>query len=70
MTEIATIKINKEKLLQLVEARILMPDQFEVISIDVPDWEYERNEAWVEQKKIANKAYKKLKEIEFLIRHK
>ena len=38
--------------------------------IDEPDFDYSDDEQWTQAKSNSNKAYKKLKEIEYNLRHK
>ena len=46
-----------------------MRDKFDVISIDVDDYNYEFDELHQELKKKSNKAYKDLKKREYELRH-
>ena len=44
-------------------------DEFLIKSIDVPSPEYQKDSKWLELKKVADNAYKDLKNREFEIRH-
>lgn len=68
--EVVKLKISKEKLTELCLAKYLQPSEFELIGVDVKDYDYSSSEEWKAQKSISDKAYKKLKEIEFYIRQK
>ena len=53
----------------LVDSNAITTDDFTLIGVDVNDFDYSKNPAWVAAKQKSNKAYKLLKEIEFNIRH-
>lgn len=67
--EIVTIKISKELIQLLVDSDALTTDDFEVKLVDDNSFDYSNSEAWVAQKKISGKEFKKLLKIEFNIRH-
>ena len=68
--EIAKIEIATETLQSLVDCGVISTNDFKVIAVDENSYDYTKNELWLTQKKVADKEYKKLKEIEFNIRHK
>jgi hypothetical protein len=68
--EIVKISISKDTLQMLVDSNAITTDDFTLIGVDVNDFDYSKNPAWVAAKEKSNKAYKQLKEIEFNIRNK
>lgn len=65
--EMVTLEIEYETL----KNSSLRPNiDYKVKSVDVPNYDYSKNPAWVAQKAKSVKEYKKLKEIEFNIRNK
>jgi hypothetical protein len=52
----------------LIDSDVLTLSDFNVITIDEPNFDYSIYPLWVEQKKLSNEVYRKLKEIEFKIR--
>ena len=40
-----------------------------LLNVDVKDFDYDNDEVYIELKKVSNKAYKKLKEREYFLRH-
>jgi len=67
--EIVTIKISKELIQLLVDSDALTTNDFEVKIVDDNSFDYSKNKAWVAQKKISSKEFKKQLKIEFDIRH-
>lgn len=71
MEEVVRIDIEKYKLEVLNSMNIIRsPEDYRVIKVEVPDFDYSISEEWKAAKKEADKAYKRLKEIEFKLRHK
>ena len=64
--EMITIELELNK---LKESGLIVGEDYKMVKVDVPDWEYEKNMLWVEQKKKSVKEYKKLKKIEFDLRN-
>lgn len=67
--EIVRIDINKDFLQTLVDSDVIKTSDFEVIKVSVNDFPYDKYPEWIEQKKISNSEYQKLKELEFKLRH-
>jgi len=65
--EMCLIEIQKDI---LAGSGLVAGRDYKVKSVDVPDYDYSRNEQWQLQKRKSAKEYKKLKEIEFKIRTK
>jgi hypothetical protein len=68
--EVVRIDIAKTDLEWAVYHGYLQTIMFKIIKVDVPGYDYSNSEEWKAQKRIADKEYAKLKEIEFKIRHK
>ena len=47
----------------------LLRDEIDIKNVDEVDFDYSEDEIWQELKKESTKAYKKLKEREFILRH-
>lgn len=70
MDEIVRIDISKDILEILAAKHVLPTNTYKIIKVEVPDFDYSISEEWKAAKKESDKAYKKLKEIEFKLRHK
>lgn len=68
--EIVRIDIPKIVLGILTNNSLLRNEDYKVIKVEVPDFDYSTSEEWKAAKKESDKAYKRLKEIEFKLRHK
>lgn len=68
--EVVRIDIPKIVLGILTQNNLIRNEDYKVIKVDVPDFDYSTSEEWKAAKKESDKAYKKLKEIEFKLRHK
>lgn len=68
MDEIVRIDISKEELNDI--CRFYRPINYKLIKVEVPDFDYSTSEEWKAAKKESDKSYKRLKEIEFKLRHK
>ena len=64
--EMVTIEIEKRI---LEESGLIAGQDFKMLKVDVPDYEYEHHQRWIEQKRKSTKEYKKLKQIEFELVH-
>lgn len=67
--ESVKIKIPKHVLQMLVDSSAITTDEFILIGVDEINYDYSKNELWIAAKKESDKTYRKLKEIEFNIRH-
>lgn len=67
--ELCTIVISKDLLQTLVDSEALSTDDFEVKLIDVKDDFFKDDERHKALSKASHKAYKDLKEYEFVRRH-
>lgn len=65
MEEICRIKISMDDLKKIHKQGI----KYELDTVDVPDFDYSKDKAWQELKSDSSKAYRKLKEREFELRH-
>ena len=70
MTETVRIDLHKDQLQQLVTDGHIDVSDFEVVRVDVKDFDYSQHAEWVEQKRVSGKEYKKLKNLEYEIRSK
>lgn len=68
--EQAKIKISVEILRMLIDSDILTTKDFEVLYVEEITDVYKDDPVWIAQKKVCDKEYKKLKEIEFKKAHK
>lgn len=68
--EQAKIKISVEILRMLIDSDILTTKDFEVLYVEEITDVYKDDPVWIAQKKVCDKEYKKLKEIEFKLIHK
>lgn len=67
--ELTTIEIDKEKLQFLLDNGVLTEQDFMVKKVEVPLYDYSKNEQWVLLSKESKKIYKELKALEFSIRN-
>ena len=68
--EIMTVEIERERFEHLCMTQGLKSGiDYKIKKVEVPEFPYKDNEKWKAQKKISNAEYKKLKEIEFELRH-
>ena len=67
--EQVTIKISKELLQLLVDSDAITTADFDVKYVNEDSVDYSDNETWQAQRKVSDKAFRKLKEIEFNHRH-
>ena len=68
--EIIKISISKELFSKLFRECHIKTGDYDLHKIDEPDFDYSDDEQWNKAKTESNKAYKKLKEIEYNLRHK
>lgn len=68
--EYVTLTISKTLLQILVDSEAITTEDFTVKYVDEDKIDYSNDEQWKAQKKVSDKGFKKLKEIEFNIRHK
>lgn len=66
--EVVRIDIAKEDLEDA--CKYYRPLDYRVVKVDVLGFDYSSSEEWKAAKKESDKAYKRLKEIEFKLRHK
>jgi hypothetical protein len=67
--EIVKISISKELFEKLFTEGHIKSGEYELIEVTEPNFDYGMDEKWTEAKSASIKAYKKLKEIEFNLRH-
>jgi len=71
MEEIINVQFERERFEQLCYMEGLKTNEdYKIKTVDVTDIDYSKYPEWVEQKKVAAREYKKLKDIEFNIRNK
>lgn len=68
--EVIKISISTELFARLFKDGHIKSGEYELHKIDEPDFDYSDDEQWNQAKSNSNKAYKKLKEIEYNLRHK
>lgn len=66
--EICKIKIQKSLLWGLVAMGSLKTGDYEVITVDEPDYDYKEDAIWAAAKERSDKYFRELKKIEFEIR--
>ena len=64
------ITISLELFEKLYKAGHIKSGEYLLDKIDDPDFDYSDDEQWVQAKANSSKEYKKLKEIEYNLRHK
>lgn len=67
--EVIKLSMSKELFGKLFRAGHIKSGDYEMHKIDEPDFDYSNDEQWKQAKSQSIKAYKKLKEIEFNLRH-
>lgn len=67
MQEICTIEIPTDLLRGL---NLVCGTDYQIKKVDIDGFDYSIYPEWVEARRVSSKAYKKLKEIEYKIRHK
>ncbi len=67
--EIMTIEIERERYYDLVESGCIKPADVTIVSVKPKEYDYADSDLWHKAKHAANKAYSKLKQIEFDLRH-
>lgn len=68
--ELVRLEISKDKLQELINAKVLTFTEIKVIGVNEVTDVYKDNPVWLAQKQKSDKEYKKLKEIEFKLIHK
>ena len=69
MKEHIYIEMEVERFRELCYTEGLTDQDYKIKKIDIPDYDYSGSEEWKMQKRKADQEYRKLKEIEFDIRH-
>lgn len=68
--ELVRLEISKDKLQELIDNDVLTFNEIKVIGVNEVTDVYKDDPVWIAQKKVCDKEYKKLKEIEFKKAHK
>lgn len=68
--EYLTVEFEREQFERLCQTNNLTTSDYKIKKIEVPEFPYQESEKWKNQKSISDKEYKKLKQIEYDLRHK
>ena len=68
--ETVKITISQELFEKLFKAGHIQSGDYKLHDVNTPDFDYKNDQQWTEAKSESIKAYKKLKEVEFNLRHK
>ena len=63
------IKINNDLFERLIKSGVMKLSDVDVTQIEPIDYDYSKYEIWVKAKSESTRAFKKLKKIEYNIRH-